>query len=579
MATLFTKSDKYTSEYACSIIRIGECFPIDGKDRIVRTMVNGESIVVRKDLVKEGDILFYASNETQLNADFLSANNLFESSSYELNSNADEVKPIQERLQKNKKSVEAIMTYSSKIAYCVNYLKGHRQLTEEDMASYQQCVDTITKHCYKIDNVDVDSVIDCGCRYIDELEDKVIMLRNEINNDTELLRTKVGFFNKNCRVKMIRFGGVPSMGYLFSLNEMYNFNPKVKDVNLEELVGEDFDTVDGIEFIKAYVPFVPQKQQRTRKDKTNKIIERFDRMIKGEFAFHYDTEPFAKNIERFKPTDTVSISLKLHGTSGIFGKVKVKKPIKLPFFQRVWNKFIDITKLFKGKRITDYIIEYGNVTSSRKVIRNQYINKDVNGGFDEADIWSEWGELLYPYLEEGMIVYGEIFGYVTGSDKMIKKGYDYGCEVGENKLMIYRITTKNENNETVEWEVSDVYDWTTKLIEEHEELKDRITPINILYHGTLGDLYKELDTETHWHDNLLEYMRHDTKRFGMEKREPLCKSHKVFREGIVIRIDNDPISEAYKLKCNNFLLAESKLMSDIAEGKEEISQEMLETYT
>ena len=89
---IFSKSDKFTSEYCCSIIKIGTVKPIEGKDKIGYTLVNGETIVVRKD-VKEGDILFYASNETQLHKDFLGANNLFESSFYELNANAKEVEP------------------------------------------------------------------------------------------------------------------------------------------------------------------------------------------------------------------------------------------------------------------------------------------------------------------------------------------------------------------------------------------------------------------------------------------------------------------------------------------------------
>ena len=88
---MFGKSENFKEEYSCSIIKIGEIKPIAGKDKIGFTLVNGESIVIRKDQVKEGDILIYASNESELNKDFLGANNLFESNSYELNSNASEV--------------------------------------------------------------------------------------------------------------------------------------------------------------------------------------------------------------------------------------------------------------------------------------------------------------------------------------------------------------------------------------------------------------------------------------------------------------------------------------------------------
>lgn len=267
----------------------------------------------------------------------------------------------------------------------------------------------------------------------------------------------------------------------------------------------------------------------------------------------------------------------IHNTSFISGKLHVKTPIKLPFHKWLWNKFVDITHLFKSHRITDYIIEYGNVTSSRTVIKNQYINKGVNGGFYGVDIWSEYGDLIYPYLEEGMTLYGEICGYLTGSQKMIQKGYDYGCEEGENFLMPYRITTTNEDGTKKEWDVQEVYDWTVKLITDNPELKNRIHPITVAYHGTLKDLYPDLSLTEHWHENLLETLRNDKKRFNMEKNCPLCKN-KVPFEGIVLRIDGDEISEAFKLKCMKFLKAEASLMDDIASGKEQLSDEMAETY-
>ena len=58
----------------------------------------------------------------------------------------------------------------------------------------------------------------------------------------------------------------------------------------------------------------------------------------------------------------------------------------------------------------------------------------------------------------------------------------------------------------------------------------------------------------------------------MEELEPLCKN-KVPREGICIRIDDDPISECFKLKCDNFFENER---SEIDKGN--VDSEMLEAY-
>ena len=68
-----SKSENFKEEYCCSVVRVGELTPIEGSDFLAKTNILGTQIVVRKDMVKEGDIMFYAANETALNLDFLAA--------------------------------------------------------------------------------------------------------------------------------------------------------------------------------------------------------------------------------------------------------------------------------------------------------------------------------------------------------------------------------------------------------------------------------------------------------------------------------------------------------------------------
>ena len=521
-----------------------------------------------------------------MNKDFLGANNLFESSSYELNSNASELekyilknkdlKPqlnsVEKNLAKLDNCIKFVIRYESEVATAegdedilydlsqrlaksTGFISGYIKRNVEDFPSLVEFVNEAEK-------------------IRAEKETLFNELKSEIEANTEYIRSRVGFFNKTGRVRSIRLGGVASKGYLFTLEELAKYNPKVKDINLEEYLGQDFDTVDGELFVKAYVPFVPEKRTKTSSaDKRNKKILRFDRMIEGEFSFNYDSLLLPKNIHKIKPTDRVAITVKIHGTSFICGKVHVKTPIKLPFMQRMCNKFIDLTGWFKKYRTIDYKIEYGNVTSSRKEIKNKYINKDVTDGYYSVDVYNEYGDLIYPYLSEGMTVYGEIFGYLTNNTKMIQKQYDYGCEVGTNKLMPYRITTSLPDGGKYEWNVEEVKDWTEKLIKEHPEIADRIHVIDLLYHGTLADLYPTLSLTEHWNENVLEELRNDKKHFGMEKDEPLCET-KVLREGICIRIDDDETNENFKLKCQKFYDREEKLMD---EG--EVDIEMNDTYS
>ena len=557
-----TKSEKFTQEYCCTVVRVGELKPIDGADKIAQTIVNGESIVVRKDQVKEGDILLYASNETQLNEGFLSANNLFDVDCYEKNSNASEVTEMATRRESLKINVDATSKMISKVKKSI--AKKHAKSLSEFIKRYDKhfSTDSIESLCEKAEEI------------IKEENERISKAKSEIDEIKAFMRSKCGFFNKYGRVKLIRLKGIPSFGYLFTLQELGNWmNEHVMDLNLEEHVGEDFDTVCGELFVKAYVP--PIKDNKTKVDRSNddkrsrKAEKRFDRLVEGQFKFHYDTNPLARNMHLLNPNTVVTISDKLHGTSLIVANVKVKTPIRLPFHKWLWNLICN-NRLLEKYMVKNYIEEYGPIYSSRKVIKNKYINKGSNEGFYGQDIWTEYGELMYKYLPKGMTIYGEIVGYLSGSDKMIQKDYDYGCDVGANKMMIYRITTQEDDGKLREWNVDEVHKFTLSLIDEHDELRDRLLPIEILYHGTLGDAYPNVKKEVHWNENVLEEMKNDSVRLGMELMEPSCMNI-VPREGVVLRIDDDVVQEAFKLKCQSFLFKEQELMDN-----EEVDIEMQE---
>ena len=499
------------SEYCCNVVKVGELNPIEGSDFLAQTFIGDASLVVRKDMVKEGDLLFYVSNECQISKKFLSVNNLFDIGCYELNSNANEVSEL---------LVKANDAYE----------KAKKTVNDSDREIYLKQTDELKKNA----------------------------------------KSKCGFFSHNGRVRMIRLKKTPSMGYLFGIDEMTKFCPRVKNINLENYLNVDFDTVDGELFVKAYVPHVKETSKcGDGSKKRNKKLKRFDKMIDGEFSFHYDTSQLGKNIHLIKPTDVVEISVKMHGTSIIFSNILIKNPIKIPLYKRLWNRVADRFNIFTSTRFTDYVIDYGNIYSSRTVIKNQYINKGVTDGYYNFDIWGKANEIIKPYIGKGMTVYAEICGYA--GDKMIQKGYDYGCDVGEFFIMPYRITTKDYGVKN-EWNVGEVQAWTVKLLSDHPELSKKVHPITLLYHGRLKDLYPTVSETEHWHENVLYKMMNDNEHFGMEKLEPLCKN-KVPREGIVLRIENDLLAEAFKLKCLRFREREAKSVDN-----GEVDMEMVEGY-
>lgn len=211
---IFTMSKDGKSEYCANVVRVGELKPIDGSDFLAQTYIGDASLVVRKDQVHEGQLLFYISNECQINEKFLSVNNLYEIGCYENNANADEVSNLLEQAHKAEE-------------------ESRKDYSEEDT-------------------------------------ERLLSERDNLKNEA---KSKCGFFSKSGRVRMIRLRKTPSMGFLFGVDEMVKYCPKAKDINLEEYLNVDFDTVDGELFVKAYVPY-SQNRERNGKGGSNKEIGR-----------------------------------------------------------------------------------------------------------------------------------------------------------------------------------------------------------------------------------------------------------------------------------------------------------------
>ena len=64
-----------SENYACSVIKIEHLYPIEGADKIQGCLVNGNDVVVSKN-VKIGDIMLYFVSGTKLNVDYCKYNDL-----------------------------------------------------------------------------------------------------------------------------------------------------------------------------------------------------------------------------------------------------------------------------------------------------------------------------------------------------------------------------------------------------------------------------------------------------------------------------------------------------------------------
>lgn len=249
----------------------------------------------------------------------------------------------------------------------------------------------------------------------------------------------------------------------------------------------------------------------------------------------YLTSMLYKNLHRIKPNSLISITYKVHGTSGISSKVLCKKQLK-------WYD-----KLFRWLGINVVDTTYDYIYSSRKVIKNEELNPNAEHFYNE-NIWEITHNELKEFLQKGMTFYYEIVGYLPNGG-MIQKDYDYGCQSfvdnSEHKVLIYRITYTNVDGKVFEFSAQQVQDFCHK---------NGLNPVTQLFYGKAAEFSDERLTEEHWEAKFLETIK---EKFN-EKDCYMC-NNKVPEEGVVIRIEALDF-EAYKQKSNRFYERETKML-------------------
>ena len=355
-----------------------------------------------------------------------------------------------------------------------------------------------------------------------------------------------GMFEDNGRVKAIRLRGELSEGFILPVVMLENYILSVTNVALTCVEGTEFDIVehDGKTFWinKKYIPKRTQGTPGSGTGKTSKQPKGIDKIIEDQFRFHYDTTLIKKCPHVINPKAIISITEKVHGTSGISAYVLCKQPLN-------WKQ--KIAKWLTGEEFNKYDYLY----SSRTVIKNQYYNKKAGNGFYGVDVWKYADDIVRPHLQKGMTLYYEIVGFLPNGG-YIQKNYDYGCvppkegekyELGKHfDIYVYRVTMTNVDGKVHEFSAKEVQQWC---------MFTGLQSVKEWYYGYADDLYSDLAPSEHWNENFLQRLAND-KQFHMELNSPSC-ANKVPHEGVVIKMENMK-SEAFKLKCFKFLDKEGK---------------------
>lgn len=351
----------------------------------------------------------------------------------------------------------------------------------------------------------------------------------ELNSD---VNAPTGFFEEKGRVKAVRLRGEKSMGYVAPISTLeYLLGDKYSE--LANYIGEEFDTVNGELLVNKYVT---EKKTGSLTTQHNKKV-RESKIADNQFRLHYDTAQLGKNLYKIKPDDIISITWKMHGTSFVSSKILCKRPLK--WYERLARQF--------GIKINE--TEYGNIYSSRKVIKNEDINKNP-AHYYGYDLWKDINERFKDDLCNGETLYGECVGY-TADGGAIQKGYDYGCKPGENKVYIYRVTSTSTDGKVIDLPYNMVAERSIQL---------GVEPVPLIYFGPASGWFDNCDSEgkviyslEEWRDLFFANLKSS---YVYDQNSQFCLN-KVPEEGVVLRIEGYK-AEALKLKAFKFLEHETK---------------------
>ena len=353
------------------------------------------------------------------------------------------------------------------------------------------------------------------------------------NKDMNYNKEEKGFIShKQCRVKAIKLRGIISDGMLMPLS---SFNPFLEQSSVNQFkVGDSFNLINDNLLCQKYI--IPTKPVQNNV-KQGKSGNKFNKIIENQFYFHNSTENLRRNYHKLQPNDIIGIHYKKHGTSAVFANILTNRPLK-------WYEKI-LIKLGVNINTTQYDIIY----SSRKVIKNKYINPEQVTGFYNEDIWRVVKDQIKHLVPKNWTLYGEIIGFLPEKG-YIQPNYDYKCKPGEYKFYVYKISIVNPDGKIVYL--------TDKQIEEYCEKVGLLYKDTFIYYGRAIDRFnykeegKEWSLET-WREKFLEVLEATYN----EKDCYMC-NNKVPEEGIIVRIEHLEEYEAYKLKSHRFLLLESE---------------------
>lgn len=347
-----------------------------------------------------------------------------------------------------------------------------------------------------------------------------------------------GFLDPDKRnIKAIKLRGERSDGLVMPLESLDYISKHLKDTLV---VGDQITVLDGQEVCKKYIP-------RTKVRTTGNAPTKRQKRKANEFPLfeeHRDTEQLDYNVDNFKAGELITLTLKMHGTSGRTAFLPSAGKNKIEHF---------IFKLFP---------RYRYVTGTRRVVLQQF---ETDGYYGDNAFRAKYHRLLEGKLKKGETIYYEIVGWVNDTTPIMAQGnnkkvndkeftktygetttFSYGCKQGENQIYVYRMTMTTSDGEVIE------YPWSLVKRRCEEMGINHVMELDRFIYTTKEDLYERVNK---W----------------LDIPDPIGKTH--VAEGVVARLEDKPIFTAFKKKGFYFKVLEGLIKDEAIAPDLEESQE------
>lgn len=347
-----------------------------------------------------------------------------------------------------------------------------------------------------------------------------------------------GFLDPDKRnIKAIKLRGERSDGLVMPLESLDYISKHLKDTLV---VGDQITILDGQEICKKYIP-------RTKVRTTGNAPTKRQKRKANEFPLfeeHRDTEQLDYNVDNFKAGELITLTLKMHGTSGRTAFLPSAGKNKIEHF---------IFKLFP---------RYRYVTGTRRVVLQQF---ETDGYYGDNAFRAKYHRLLEGKLKKGETIYYEIVGWVNDTTPIMAQGnnkkvndkeftktygetttFSYGCKQGENQIYVYRMTMTTPDGEVIE------YPWSLVKRRCEEMGINHVMELDRFIYTTKEDLYERVNK---W----------------LDIPDPIGKTH--VAEGVVARLEDKPIFTAFKKKGFYFKVLEGLIKDEAIAPDLEESQE------